>query len=1217
MSANEKVWVRYTTDKWATSTTVEASSNQGGNKWRATIPKSSNIFDYYAYTTIQQASAPAEADADFFAISYATNNGDNYSINLVNKLNYVMSNSTITWEYLSGASAFKWNGTADEGYSDATNIGFNFYYCGTEFTQFQVSTNGFLRFGSDLSASTPTDALSGTLRRILAPLWDDLTVADLSTDITYKLTGSAPNRILTVEWKNVKWNKTAATANAEFQIKLYENGNKVEFIYGDFGTPTLGAASIGLADITAITSTTNFTTGAFLSINVGGTSGARVFHQSMNYPFFAISQAPDDFTKFTFTPISPTPISAGTYTIGGTSPTFISFSEAAVNINVRGIAGAVVLNARDGTYDDIFHINDSLGTSETNTLTLQKESGTVILIPRSGSGNSTTGALGSSDCIIRLCGSQYVTIQNLNLEDNGQASTILKFEIGVGLATSVAPNGSMRNGGRFNTFKNLNINMKPTTGANHAGSICIRYFTTSSTETDTSKGTSYNVIEGCTLTGFWRAAWKNFGISGTNPDRGNVIKNCTIGNVSITTGTGSDIRALEIDCQSNILIENNIIENIEATIMTTNNIYGMWFNPASSTTNLNSGTNVIRNNIIRNLENSGAGTTSGFAVGIACNNVANNTEMQIYGNKIYDLYSNGSTTSRAYGIGMFMSTGTPTTVKIYNNMIYDLRCPRSTSTPGARGIDCQNAAGNGLFQVYNNTVYLDDAVPPTNAGHQSACVYWANFGTATLDLRNNILVNTMSTSTGKAVCLYPSANSNYLRLASTTDNNLYHFGTGTNQGLSWDAATLRTTLAAHQAAIVSGGLGGPRDVNAIAANIISGFVSGSSPYDLHISSTNWIPFGQGQPTALVTTDIDGDARSTAIANGPVCIGADEYTATGSATTTVDNPTPGNGVTQTFTGVDGKPVAVISWSDNGPAPTYPSSITFTPGKRPVNNSGNTINHEIYRMFTITPNVAGSDWQATVRLYYNASTELRGYIESSLRVNRRPDVGDGPWTVILPTTIDTTFHYGEFTTTSFSTFSFDDGSNPLPVELIKFVSSVTKNGVILNWATSTEINNYGFEIERSVDQKFWEKIGFVQGSGNSNSPKEYSFIDDKPLIGKISYRLKQIDIDGSFSYSDIIIVETELTSVPKEYSLSQNYPNPFNPVTKISYTLPKDSDVRLLVYSINGELVMELVNQKQSAGTYNVVFDASNLASGTYIYRLIANDFVQTKKMLLVK
>lgn len=1205
MSANEKVWVRYSTDNWVTSNTVEANSDQGGNKWRATIPRIFGVYSYYSYTTIQRATAPAEADADFYTVAYSNNNGYNYTVNLAKGLNYVMESSASGFTYLVGGNTFTWTGNSNDAYSDPVNIGFTFSYCGVEFTQFQASTNGFIRLGTGLAASLPTDALSGTTRNILAPLWDDLDVVDLA-NVTYLVEGTPGDQILTVEYKGVKWNRNAATANAEFQIKLYEKSQKIEFVYGTMTAPTSPNASIGLADTTNITSTTNLTTGAFLSINVGGTSGAREYHQSMNWTFYFIGNAPDNNTKFTFNPIAQTPIAGGTYSIGGISPNFASFSEAAVNLNVRGISGAVVLVARDGTYDDIFHINEIEGISSTNTLTLEKETGaTVILRPRNGSGGSTTGALGSSDCIIRLCGTQYTTIQNLNLEDNGQTTVNLKFEIGVGVANSVSRTGGMKKGAQHNTFKNLNIDMKSTTGANHSGSICFRYFTTSSTETDISLGTSYNTIDGCYLTGFWRAGWKNYGISGTNPDRENIMRNCTLGNFSITTGTGSDIRALEMDCQRDLLIEDNVIENIEATIMTTNNIYGMWFNPAASTSILISGTNIIRNNTIRNLENSGSGTTNGFAVGIASNNVANNTEFQIYNNKIYDLYSNGNGTSRAIGIGMYMSTGNPTTVKIYNNMIYDLRCPRSTNAPSARGLDCQNNGTNGLFQVYNNTVYLDNAVPPTNAAHQSCCIYWANFGTATLDLRNNILVNLMSTSTGKSVCLYPSANSNYLRLSSTTDNNLYFWGAGVNQGISWDAATLRTTLAQHQAAVATGGLGGPRDVYSIAADVTNDFVSKVSPYDVHINNTGWIPNGQGKPTSLVTTDIDGDARLTDVLNGPVDIGADEYTPTGSATAT-QTGTIADGNTTTYTGVDGKVIGTITWHDLGG--TLPTSVTFTykPGEQ-VNDVG------IYRIYEITETGGAPDWTADVQLYYNSSTELRGFDEATMRINKSDDAG-ATWNALL-TTMNTTAHYGQVDgITSFSLFSFGDATTPLPVQMTTFTATAQGQSVMLKWITAQEINTYKFEIERQSAGSNWTKIGEVQAQGNSSVPTNYSFADNNLVSGKYSYRLKMIDNDGTFEYSKV--VEAEI-SAPTEYTLSQNYPNPFNPTTKIDYSIPEATNVKILIYSVTGELVSELVNEYQSAGKYTVEFDASNLASGTYIYRIMANNYVETKKMILLK
>ena len=192
-------------------------------------------------------------------------------------------------------------------------------------------------------------------------------------------------------------------------------------------------------------------------------------------------------------------------------------------------------------------------------------------------------------------------------------------------------------------------------------------------------------------------------------------------------------------------------------------------------------------------------------------------------------------------------------------------------------------------------------------------------------------------------------------------------------------------------------------------------------------------------------------------------------------------------------------------------------------------------------------------------------------------------------------------------------------PLPVELSSFSANVNSNNVNLNWKTATEINNNGFEVQREVrDQKSeissWEKVGFVEGHGNSNSPKEYSFTD-KNLTGvtKFAYRLKQIDNDGKYKYSK----EVEVEVVPREISLFQNYPNPFNPVTEIKYNLPEAAKVILKVYNIIGQEVAILVNGIEEAGYHSVKFEGSNLPSGTYIYRMQTGSFVQTKKMVLLK
>ncbi|MBW1898138.1 MAG: T9SS type A sorting domain-containing protein [Deltaproteobacteria bacterium] len=190
----------------------------------------------------------------------------------------------------------------------------------------------------------------------------------------------------------------------------------------------------------------------------------------------------------------------------------------------------------------------------------------------------------------------------------------------------------------------------------------------------------------------------------------------------------------------------------------------------------------------------------------------------------------------------------------------------------------------------------------------------------------------------------------------------------------------------------------------------------------------------------------------------------------------------------------------------------------------------------------------------------------------------------------------------------------GDSPVPVELNSFTAIVKNNQVKLEWVTETEVNNYGFEVERSVAEDEWEMLKFIEGHGNSNSPKTYSYTD-KSLNGgtKFKYRLKQIDTDGKYEYSE----EIEVNIVPTIFALYQNYPNPFNPVTTIRYQLPKETKVVLKIYDILGAEVMVLVKENREAGVYEVNLNAQSLASGTYIYRIIAGEFVETKKMILLK
>jgi len=192
-------------------------------------------------------------------------------------------------------------------------------------------------------------------------------------------------------------------------------------------------------------------------------------------------------------------------------------------------------------------------------------------------------------------------------------------------------------------------------------------------------------------------------------------------------------------------------------------------------------------------------------------------------------------------------------------------------------------------------------------------------------------------------------------------------------------------------------------------------------------------------------------------------------------------------------------------------------------------------------------------------------------------------------------------------------------PLPVELASFAANVNNREVTLNWSTVAEIDNAGFDVERSVavngGEENWSKIGYVNGNGSTSEVTNYSFTDRGLSTGKYNYRLKQVDYNGNFKYyrlgSEVVI------GVPEKFSLSQNYPNPFNPSTKINYDVPFDSRVELVVFDMTGKEIAKVVNELKTAGYYTVTFNSANLPSGVYFYKLIAGNHVETKKMTLVK
>ncbi|MBN2355079.1 T9SS type A sorting domain-containing protein [candidate division KSB1 bacterium] len=259
-------------------------------------------------------------------------------------------------------------------------------------------------------------------------------------------------------------------------------------------------------------------------------------------------------------------------------------------------------------------------------------------------------------------------------------------------------------------------------------------------------------------------------------------------------------------------------------------------------------------------------------------------------------------------------------------------------------------------------------------------------------------------------------------------------------------------------------------------------------------------------------------------------------------------------------------------------------------------------------TTISTLCGADGAWGLELVFSEKINNANWVPGDTLVVVYENVGEGPFQGAR-----SIFRY---VTTSDS--PEDVGSIALPVEMTTFTARVRSTAlaeeVVLEWHTASESDNLGFEVQRCQDNRSFEKIGFVDGSGFSTEEQGYSFLDKEVAVAKYYYRLKQIDRDGSFSYSDV----QEITvAAPDRYELSQNFPNPFNPKTDIIFRVRQDGLVALKVYDILGREVKTLVNKKMNAGTHRISFDGRDLPSGMYLYAITAGGFHDVKKMVLIK
>jgi hypothetical protein len=285
----------------------------------------------------------------------------------------------------------------------------------------------------------------------------------------------------------------------------------------------------------------------------------------------------------------------------------------------------------------------------------------------------------------------------------------------------------------------------------------------------------------------------------------------------------------------------------------------------------------------------------------------------------------------------------------------------------------------------------------------------------------------------------------------------------------------------------------------------------------------------------------------------------------------------------------------------------AAVKITNAKHPNNTSSN---HFITRYWTVTSSGI-SAFSCNITLTY-VDADVNG-TESNIYNSAWNGIS---WSLLDQTNTSTNQLTG--TVYTFSDFTGGEAS-ALPIELISFSANIVKNSIQLNWSTATELNNLRFDVERSNDSQNFKKIGEVKGNGTTIQQNDYTFKDKNISSGNTYYyRLKQIDTDGSFRYSNVL----NLSLNPSYFTLSQNFPNPFNPVTEISYTISMPGYVSLEVYNILGERVATLVSEGRAIGNYKVRFDASKISSGVYFYKLSvksgkSGNFEKVRKMIVMK
>jgi hypothetical protein len=274
--------------------------------------------------------------------------------------------------------------------------------------------------------------------------------------------------------------------------------------------------------------------------------------------------------------------------------------------------------------------------------------------------------------------------------------------------------------------------------------------------------------------------------------------------------------------------------------------------------------------------------------------------------------------------------------------------------------------------------------------------------------------------------------------------------------------------------------------------------------------------------------------------------------------------------------------VFTWHSSHPPYSVPQPLDWKAGH----------GQEVPKNFPLPPTVPGPPEDAHLWYYVYPSDGARKSLDIDPLVSGRP-------------------------------YKLAPGCGGVPIQLSSFTGTIVNNRVRLDWITVSEVNNYGFVVQKKrAGEMEWNEIpnSFVAGHGTTNLPRRYTFTDSTVVTSPVQYRLNQIDLDGTNHFTEAIHIgnATSVNQVaPLEFALQQNYPNPFNPTTEIRYQIPDLSHVTLKVFDLLGREIVTLLDDVQEAGYKSVEFDASAIANGVYFYRLEAKNFISTRKLIVLK